>query len=270
MSNTSNNALPSSSRLSVVFFAGVIAVAAIGYLVSITAGVPQPDQRLTTNSGLSFDSSTAALPASGYAEMRQAEIASQALLLVSSSQLPQPHYDLFAKIEPNEEDKLQSLRNRSTLRAYNGAPPVIPHAVDNMDDTACYACHGKGSVIGDRVARRMSHQFLAHCVQCHAPPTPAIFAASITPVSNDFLGALAPTAGHRAYTGAPPTVPHTTWMRNDCLACHGNAAGWAGLESTHPWRAACLQCHAPSAALEQAVAFETQFVPSLPTRRETP
>ena len=66
---------------------------------------------------------------------------------------------------------------------------------------------------------------------------------------NGFDGVAAPTEGARAWLGAPPVVPHTTWMRNDCLACHG-PNGWPGMETTHPWRQNCLQCHAPSSALD--------------------
>jgi cytochrome c-type protein NapB len=37
-----------------------------------------------------------------------------------------------------------STQIRASRRAFNGAPPVIPHAVENTSDAACYACHGQG------------------------------------------------------------------------------------------------------------------------------
>jgi cytochrome c-type protein NapB len=61
-------------------------------------------------------------------------------------------------------------------------------------------------------------------------------------------------------------VPHTTWMRNDCLSCHGRTAS-PGLETTHAWRKNCLQCHAPSAELDQTGVPKVDFLPS-PTIQE--
>jgi cytochrome c-type protein NapB len=57
-------------------------------------------------------------------------------------------------------------------------------------------------------------------------------------------------SGVRAYTGAPPEIPHSTWMRETCLACHGGT-GAEGLRTRHPQRQSCTQCHAPSAGLNQ-------------------
>ncbi|HRC56557.1 MAG TPA: hypothetical protein PKU97_11575, partial [Kofleriaceae bacterium] len=65
-----------------------------------------------------------------------------------------------------------------------------------------------------------------------------------------FVGLPAPGRGERAWPGAPPTIPHTTWMRERCDSCHG-VWGASGLRSTHPWRQSCTQCHAPAAALDQ-------------------
>ena len=50
--------------------------------------------------------------------------------------------------------------------------------------------------------------------------------------------------GQRAFAGAPPTIPHTLWLRGNCLACHG-AFGFAELQTSHPERANCVQCHVP-------------------------
>ena len=134
---------------------------------------------------------------------------------------------------------------------------------EGTDDAACYACHGEGALIGQLVANRMSHGRLANCVQCHAAPSPQPFADLILPVSNSFVGLPAPTSGKRAFDGAPPVVPHSTWMRERCLSCHGGAAGWPGLEVTHRWRTNCLQCHATSAAAEQsAVANYSDSLPA--------
>ncbi|MGI9455136.1 MAG: diheme cytochrome c precursor [Aeoliella sp.] len=248
-------------RLTTVFLAGVIAAAAIGYFVGISAGVPKRDRIPTQPSiATSANDDDEAIFSRSYAQMRRSGLAPAEVQAVSLEQVPQPEFNLFAEIVPDPGEKLVSLSQRSSGRAFNGAPPVIPHAVENTNDAACYACHGKGMVIEDRVARRMSHEFLPNCMQCHAPPPPAPFAAQDTSVENDFAGAMAPIAGKRAYPGAPPTIPHSTWMRNECISCHGGTTGWAGMESTHPWRSACMQCHAPSAVLDQAVASEVRFL----------
>jgi hypothetical protein len=62
--------------------------------------------------------------------------------------------------------------------------------------------------------------------------------------------ALADRARNRAYDGAPPTIPHHTWMRENCTSCHGLVTR-PGTRTTHPWLTNCTQCHAPSAALDR-------------------
>ncbi|MGV3484967.1 MAG: diheme cytochrome c precursor [Planctomycetaceae bacterium] len=262
-------------RLTVMLLSAVMGVAVVGFFVGINDGVPQADQ-LPASTWLasggsaaeepaspSVDDATlhrdadtplpAVLPAVSYADMRRRQTGPTGQWKQSLSHIPQPSYDLFAEITPSPEAKQQSTLVRASRRAYNGAPPIIPHAIEGTSDSACYACHGQGMRIADRVANRMSHGFLANCTQCHAPPPPAPFANEDLTVGNDFVGLPAPLAGERAFPGAPPTVPHSTWMREQCLACHGTEAGWAGLESSHPWRVNCQQCHAPSAVLEQGV-----------------
>jgi cytochrome c-type protein NapB len=58
-------------------------------------------------------------------------------------------------------------------------------------------------------------------------------------------------------------VPHTTFMRESCLSCHG-PTGADPIRTTHAWRTNCLQCHAPSAVLDQ-LGFE--HGPAAPAER---
>lgn len=161
------------------------------------------------------------------------------------------------------EQKQRDLAARAQRRAYNGAPPTIPHRIDPVDTTSCYACHSEsGMRVGDVVARPIPHEYYASCTQCHVPQHP------VTPdempwLENSFAGMPAPTQGERAWIGAPPTIPHTTSMRTNCLSCHG-PNGASGLQSSHPWRTSCTQCHAPSAELNQqpgAGTLERFFLP---------
>ena len=90
---------------------------------------------------------------------------------------------------------------------------------------------------------------MGSCTQCHVEQsftTLGMHGALGTSFgSSAFKGAEAPRKGTRAFPEAPPTIPHTTHMRENCLACHG-AAGSAPLRTSHPSRVSCQQCHVPS------------------------
>jgi nitrate reductase (cytochrome), electron transfer subunit len=161
----------------------------------------------------------------------------------------------FDPVVRTEEMKLAALADRAKNRAFDTAPPTIPHPTDGMSTAAsCLACHGSGIRVGDRVATKVSHPHYANCVQCHALGAPPELARFATPEpDNGFVGAYRAGPGSRAAPGAPPMIPHTTWMRQDCSSCHGQVAR-PGIRTTHPWLTNCTQCHAPSAALDQ-VAF---------------
>lgn len=156
---------------------------------------------------------------------------------------------------PDEAARLASLEARAALRAYDGAPPRIPHPIDQMETESCVSCHDQGVRIGPTTtAPAMSHQRYSSCTQCHvvdAAPMPgaALALASGPPIDSTFVGLAAPERGPRAYDGAPPQIPHPTSMREACASCHGPLA--EGLRTSHPWRQSCTQCHAPSAAFDQ-------------------
>lgn len=143
--------------------------------------------------------------------------------------------------------RLAALQRRAQRRAYAGAPPVVPHTIVQRDPAACLVCHGHGQRIGALTAPRMSHQPYQNCQQCHVEArdiNPAVDAAL-----NAFIGAAECGPGPRAFTTAPPAMPHSTFMREDCLSCHG-PLGAPALRTTHPERTNCQQCHAPAAHLE--------------------
>lgn len=75
-------------------------------------------------------------------------------------------------------------------------------------------------------------------------PPDATFAANL------FDGLDSPDHGARAWSIAPPQIPHRTLMRERCESCHG-VGGRDAMRSTHPDRQSCTQCHAPNAALDQ-------------------
>lgn len=147
-------------------------------------------------------------------------------------------------------DRTLAVEKRRSRRAYDGAPPVIPHPVDPTSPASCRACHETGLVIRDLIAPRMSHGDLGSCTQCHVPaggtgiPMLAETAALPPFAENAFNGVRSSGAGSRAWPGAPPTIPHTVQMRENCASCHG-LTGLPGLRTTHPERTLCVQCHVP-------------------------
>ncbi|MCB1204573.1 MAG: hypothetical protein KDN18_09965 [Verrucomicrobiae bacterium] len=162
------------------------------------------------------------------------------------------------------EVKRAALQARAGRRAYDGAPPVVPHPITQDSSAACLACHGQGLQVKDRFASKISHPtFGGSCTQCHvssqgafSAAEAAVFAVALT--DNSFQGAEAPPAGPRAWPGAPPVVPHRTLMRSDCMSCHG-PNGLFALRTPHPERQSCSQCHVSAAASDQR-----QFLPALP------
>ncbi len=149
---------------------------------------------------------------------------------------------------------LEALAERAERRAYEGAPPRVPHPVDQGGALACLACHREGAQVNGKVASKMSHAWMGQCTQCHvpeSPPGPFGEGESVDlSAGNTFVGAGGVGGGERAWPGAPPWMPHSTHMREDCASCHG-PLGRAGLRTTHPERQSCVQCHASSAALDQ-------------------
>lgn len=162
------------------------------------------------------------------------------------------------------EQKRAALKDRAARRAYDGAPPVVPHPITQDSSASCLACHGQGMQVKDRFASKISHPaFGGSCTQCHvstqhafSASDAALWAAPLT--ENSFQGKAAPAAGTRAWKGAPPTVPHRTLMRSDCMSCHG-PSGLFALRTPHPERQSCVQCHVPAAENDQR-----QFIPAPP------
>ncbi|MDZ4754568.1 MAG: hypothetical protein SGJ11_08730 [Phycisphaerae bacterium] len=170
-----------------------------------------------------------------------------ALIVPESKALPAAVADKFGA-------RARSVEARAQLRAYEGAPPVIPHATVDMNVQTCRACHAQGLTAGDKVARMASHTYLQNCTQCHVEADGlASLAAPGDPPKpiNTFVGFRA--GGHggtRAWTGAPPVMPHTTFMRTNCISCHGEF-GYDGWRPDHLSRSNCVQCHAPAAEFDQ-------------------
>jgi cytochrome c-type protein NapB len=161
-----------------------------------------------------------------------------------------------------------AIERRKSLRAYDGAPPVIPHAIDTLKSSACASCHGEDSnlVIGGKRPAEISHPWITNCTSCHVPAD-GLRQVTAPPetrllVENAFIGKTSAGHGPRAYGTAPPTMPHPVWMRQNCMACHGPGREQA-IRTSHPERRNCLQCHAPNATFDNRETYLTNPKPPL-------
>jgi len=152
-----------------------------------------------------------------------------------------------AKLTPKQ--RKHAVAMRAERRAYDGAPPMIPHAINSHSVKSCVACHGKETnlVIAEKRVPVMSHMSLQNCTQCHAPMDGLRFVkeenkATLAELSK-FRGEASAGKGSTAYHGAPPTMPHKLSMRQNCMACHDTGRANA-IQTSHPERKNCLQCHA--------------------------
>jgi cytochrome c-type protein NapB len=245
--HTAEDLLPGKTRR----FASLLAAVAIGVaLVGFVSGIREPREAERPRPAIPEGRPEAYPTAPAYGELPTAKIGPNASRAESLARLLQQRPGVFDPVVRNEEMKLAALADRARNRAYDGAPPTIPHPVEARTAASCLACHGEGLRVGDRVASKVSHSHLSNCTQCHVEQGPGALPFPAEPPENGFVGVHRAGPGERASPGAPPTIPHSTWMRQDCASCHGLVTR-AGLRTTHPWLTNCSQCHAPSAALDQ-------------------
>lgn len=143
---------------------------------------------------------------------------------------------------------------RGDRRAYDGAPPVIPHGnfgvgCINCHDAEGVAVEGLGYAPSSPHGEDQQAGALVRCGQCHVfQTTKTLFARS------DFAGDKQNLrAGHRLFEGAPPVIPHPVFMREDCLACHSGPAAREEIRTSHPERTRCLQCHLPQSTVGEFI-----------------
>ena len=146
---------------------------------------------------------------------------------------------------PGHPDAVKTAATERALRrAYDGAPPTIPH---EPLGAACIACHNRdGLAVPDlgfappsphEETRGMSA--ISRCQQCHVFRTTGdVFVANeLDGLAQDLR------RGRRLYDLAPPVIPHKVFMRENCQACHTGPAAREEIRTTHPERTRCRQCH---------------------------
>lgn len=254
-----------------VVLAAVLVVSASGYFMGMrqaNSHVAPVEQHVASQAaalhGEGIHSSDAAPQARPYREMSQLPKANSHWSNVLT-RLAQPTNDLFVSVTNTEAQREEIVAARASRRAYDGAPPVVPHPIDQASAFNCLSCHGEGKVVKGKVASKISHAAYGNCTQCHVPAGGAGIIAGSEPLAerlaeNVFAGNHAPAKGGRAFVGSPPTIPHPTLMRSDCMSCH-SPNGTAGIRTTHAYRQSCTQCHAPSAVLDQRQLLTAELPP---------
>jgi hypothetical protein len=154
---------------------------------------------------------------------------------------------------PGDEGAVKSSAAvRAERRAYDGAPPVIPHVSFGADCGACHdvqgiAVEGVGFApasphVGTTVAGNTQR-----CKQCHVFRT-----ADDTFVESEFVALRQDLrSGGRLNPISPPTIPHRILMRENCVACHSGPAAREDIRTSHPERTRCRQCHVEITATEE-------------------
>lgn len=261
---------PPPRRWGLVLAALVIALSVVGFISGIL-DLAEPTKPPQVQSKLSNAGETLLVP--DYRQMNSAAYGPNRNWHSDLSRLPQSTPGMFDQVIRTPELKTAALHDRLRTRAFDGAPPAIPHVVSQTNADSCLACHGKGMILDGKVATRMSHQLLTNCTQCHVETSstmtsePEAIAPDSQPLAlastggaavadNSFAGILRAGPGTRLFAGAPPTIPHALHMREDCLSCHGLVAR-PGLRTTHPWLTNCQQCHAADAERERSFAVLT-------------
>ncbi len=234
-----------------VFLAVVVALAVIGFFVGT-----QGERYEAQLHGFSAEerSDHDVEPARSYSELMDTPYRGNTQWEKSLQALSKQRPGWMDEVERTEELTQRALSERLEHRAYEGAPPTVPHPIREKGYAECMACHGEGLKIDGQLATPISHEYMANCTQCHVPETGSLPAPDERydelPLDNAFAGLQRWGSGQRAHPGAPPTTPHPETMREDCMSCHGTMAR-PGLRTTHPWQTSCTQCHAPSATLDQ-------------------
>ncbi len=227
-----------------------IAAAAVGFFTGTRGGpVQESVQRrptATATAGVALAPRQADMEAMRYRDRR----AEQSAALTAMAKPPR---GLLDPVQGSDSAYDQELLQRAELRAYDGAPPTIPHPIDQHGAPACLSCHEHGMSVNGKVARPLSHALFTSCTQCHVTRDGPMAVSEPWPQQvsegSTFVGLMPPQHGARAYVAAPPLLPHRSFMRERCASCHGL---WAnGIASSHPARQSCTQCHALSASADQ-------------------
>lgn len=173
----------------------------------------------------------------------------QADLLITAAPIDAeaaPFRGAAAPVKGAPAPSARHLEDYYALRAYPGAPPTIPHEVDESPAAqaqACNQCHQAGGYVARFKAFTpiTPHPEYLSCRQCHVTQQnqPAF-------KPNRWVKVAGPKLGRSALPGGPPRIPHSLQLRGNCVACHSGGGAVAEIATSHPERGNCRQCHVPS------------------------
>lgn len=151
---------------------------------------------------------------------------------------------LSPTMQPQPGVSTRALKTYYQLRAYHGAPPVIPHKVDReiARTMNCNVCHATGGYTPkfNAYAPVTPHPQYANCMQCHVDST-----TQTKFVATNWQSVPPPAVHRPALPNSPPPIPHTLRLRENCLSCHAGPSAVAEVRTSHPERVNCRQCHVP-------------------------
>jgi cytochrome c-type protein NapB len=154
------------------------------------------------------------------------------------------NYDLISKDYLEGTSTGRTLSEYYSRRQYPGAPPFIPHKVEEADlaPVECLTCHARGGWTEElkRHTPITPHPEQVACRQCHVGITEAKLFVGI-----NWASVAPPRLGRASLPGAPPPIPHELQMRGNCIACHVGPGTVATIRVEHPSRGNCRQCHVP-------------------------
>ncbi len=160
----------------------------------------------------------------------------------------------------------RTLATFRALRVYPGAPPRIPHGLTPVEfrTGACKTCHERGG-FSPRFGAYVPvtpHPEMGACLQCHVGDAKLVAVALPSTNPNDRCRQChAPGAGRWRDSTLnwtplswpqlavtligrnPPPIPHDLELRGNCLTCHSGPSGVAEIQTPHPERINCRQCH---------------------------
>lgn len=158
----------------------------------------------------------------------------------------------------SEKNPREDFANRrKVLRAYEGAPPAIPHPVLKSGAHYCLNCHSKGTVfekdaeiLGTKnaVAKISPHPTWVNCLQCHVPQNDvALFHKNkfktfrLAHVKKETIAGEEPV---------PPQMPHHMQNRENCVVCHLSKTADPSIIPKHGMRESCEACHMTPESLD--------------------
>ncbi|HKZ05517.1 MAG TPA: cytochrome C [Methylomirabilota bacterium] len=171
---------------------------------------------------------------------------------------------------PTEPNRKRTREVYYARRAYPGAPPVIPHPVDEREafGKTCLACHAEGGWVPrfEAYAPVTPHPEMTACRQCHLPSplAPPGGEGRVRGSVSAWQAPAPPPLKRAAMPGSPPPIPHGLQMRENCRACHAGPGAVDALRTTHPERVSCRQCHALAAPAAEAFARPADGSPLTP------